>query len=40
MSANKDKWVESKPQSKFSKVVMGLLGIIGVLTLIFALMAK
>lgn len=40
MSSNKNKWVEAKPQSKFSKVVMGLLGIIGLLALIFALMAK
>ncbi len=40
MSSNKNKWVEAKPHSKFSKLVMGLLGIIGLLALIFALKAK
>jgi len=40
MSADKNKWVEAKPQSKFSKVVMGILGIVGLLALIFGLMAK
>jgi hypothetical protein len=40
MSANREKWVEAKPQSKFSKIVMGILGIIGVLALIIGLMAK
>jgi hypothetical protein len=40
MNIDKNKWVEAKPQSKFSKVVWVILGFIGLLALIFGLMAK
>jgi hypothetical protein len=34
----KNKWVEAKPESKLAKFIMGALGIIGLIVLIYGLM--
>jgi hypothetical protein len=40
MNQNKDKWVEAKPTSKLSKIIMAILGFLGVIALIIGLTAK